>query len=51
MTEAHDENSINTDITFESGDENVSASKKRFAWFKILHDCILIYISMLGRCN
>lgn len=23
MTEAHDENSINTDITFESGDENV----------------------------
>lgn len=24
MTEAHDENSINTDITFESGDENVS---------------------------
>lgn len=23
MTEAHDENSINTDVTFESGDENV----------------------------
>lgn len=24
MAEAHDENSINTDLTFESGDENVS---------------------------
>lgn len=23
MAEAHDENSINTDLTFESGDENV----------------------------
>lgn len=27
MAEAHDENSINTDITFESGDENVCNSK------------------------
>lgn len=29
MTEAHDENSINTDITFESGDENVSIQNYR----------------------
>lgn len=47
MTEAHDENSINTDVTFESGDENVSAPNG----FLEMQMNSFLDVFFVGRCD
>lgn len=51
MAEAHDENSINTDLTFESGDENVSIAIVLYRNAVFLHMIHLHFFSTSGRYN
>ena len=49
MTEAHDENSINTDLTFDSGDENVRIPNVIIVIFYLFYG--YVYVCTSGRCN